>query len=67
MNLQLIDRKKLRFRVNKVEYDFVKPKYLMPLNEFRLIEAKVKGSTMCFNIQGETITYNQIKEICEKI
>ena len=62
MKLQLIDRKKLRFRLDNMEYDFVKPKYLMPTNELKLIEAKVKGSTMIFNINNTTITYNQIKK-----
>jgi len=63
MTLQLIKRKPLIFRVKKTDYEFVKPKYLMPTNDFRLIEAKVKGSTLVWNIQGEQICYNQIRKI----
>lgn len=39
----------------------------MPVNKMKLIEAKVKGSCMVWNVQGEQITYNQIKKlICQK-
>lgn len=63
MTLQLIKRKPLTFRAKKTDYEFVKPKFLMPVNDFRLIEAKVKGSTMIWNIEGEQISYNQIREL----
>jgi hypothetical protein len=63
MTLQLIKRKPLIFRVKKTDYEFVRPKYLMPVNELRLIEAKVKGSTLVWNIQGEQISYNQIRKL----
>lgn len=63
MTLQLIKRKPLTFRAKKTEYEFVKPKYLMPVNEFRLIEAKAKGSTMVWNVKGEQISYNQVKTL----
>ena len=66
MKLQLIDRKKLRFRLDNTEYDFVKPKYLMPINDLKLIEAKVKGSTMVFNINNTTVSYNQIKKCIQQ-
>jgi len=29
---------------------------------FRMIKAVVKGSTLCWNIEGKTISYNQIKK-----
>lgn len=35
----------------------------MPVNDIKLIEAKVKGSTMVWNIEGETISYNQVKNM----
>lgn len=66
MMIQLIDKNKLRFRLNNTEYDFVKPKYLMPVNSLKLIEAKVKGSTMVFNINNTTISYNQIKRCIQQ-
>lgn len=49
-----------------MDYEFVKPKYLMPVNELRLIEAKVKGSTIVWNIEGEQVSYNQIKELLKQ-
>jgi hypothetical protein len=61
MTIQLIDKKKLLFRIEKQEYRFIKPKYLMPGKEFRLIEAKVKGSTMSWNIEGGNVSYHQLK------
>lgn len=63
MTIQLIDNKKFIFRINKQEYRFVKPKYLMPAKEFTLIEAKVKGSCMGWNIEGGFVSYNQVKAI----
>lgn len=63
MTLQLIKRKPFVFRAKNTDYEFVKPKFLMPVNDFRLIEAKVKGSTMIWNIEGEQISYNQVKTL----
>jgi hypothetical protein len=63
MNTQLIDRKEFLFRAGNCEYYFVKPYYLMPAGEFRLLKAVLKGSTICWNIQGKTISYNQIRKI----
>lgn len=34
---------------------YVKPYYLM--NGLSMIKAVVKGSTMCWNIEGKTISY----------
>lgn len=50
-------------RVKNKEYEFKKPYYLIPKDEFRLIKATVKGSILVWNISGKQITYNQIKEI----
>lgn len=59
---QLIDRKKLIFRIKNEEYHFVKPNFLY--KDFGiLIKAKIKGSTMGWNIGGEFISYNQLKKI----
>ena len=63
MTLQLIKKQPFIFRVNNQEYEFVKPKYLMATNDFKLIEAKIKSSTMVWNIQGGTVSYNQIKNL----
>lgn len=50
-------------RVKNKDYQFVKPYYLMPTNELRLIKATVKGSILVWNIEGKQVTYNQIKRI----
>ena len=63
MTLQLIKSKPFIFRINNSEYEFVKPKFLMPGNKFKLIEARIKGSTMVWNIEGITISYNQLKAL----
>lgn len=63
MNIQLINIKPIIIRVNSIDYKFIKPKYLSPVNQLQLIEAKVKGSCMVWNIQGKQITYNQIKQL----
>ncbi len=51
----------ITIRVKNKEYEFKKPYYLVPVDEFRLIKAKVKGSILVWNIEGKQITYNQIK------
>jgi len=62
MEVQLIDRKHFIFLINGEEYMYIKPKYLM--KDFgKLIEAKVKGSTMIWNIEGTQVSYNQIKKV----
>lgn len=66
MTLQLIKRKPFVFRAKNTDYEFVKPKFLMPVNELRLIEAKVKSSTMVWNIECEQISYNQIKSLLKQ-
>lgn len=63
MPIQIIKIQPIIFRVKETDYEFVKPKYLMPANDFKVIEAKVKGSTMVWNIEGETISYNQVKSM----
>ena len=55
--------KPLIFRLKNTDYEFVKPNFLMPVNSLILIKAKVKGSTLVWNIEGETISYNQIKKL----
>lgn len=42
-------------------YQYVKPYYLMEVDNLRLIKAKVKGSLLVWNIEGVQVTYNQIK------
>lgn len=64
--IQLIKIHPVTFRVKNRVFQYVKPKYLMPEHEFWLIEAKVKGSTMIWNVQGEQISYNQIRTEVEK-
>ncbi len=66
MTLQLIKIKPFTFRAKNTDYEFVKPKFLMPINELRLIEAKVKGSTMVWNIEGKQISYNQVKALLKQ-
>lgn len=63
MKLQLIKIKPITIRVKETDYEYVKPKYLTPVNKLQLIEAKVKGSCIVWNIQNEQITYNQIKQL----
>ncbi len=65
MNIQLISNKPIVFRVKNKEYEYVKPYYLV--NGLRSVKGVVKGSTLCWNIEGETISYNQIKEATKKV
>lgn len=62
MEVQLIDRKNIIFRVGNSEYQFVKPKFLYKNNNTRL-EAKVKGSTMGWYIENQFFTYNKLKQL----
>jgi hypothetical protein len=43
------------------KYKFVKPYYLMEVGGAKLIKAKVKGSTLVWNLGGSKLTYNRIK------
>lgn len=63
--IQLIDKQNLTFRVKNVTFDFVKPKYILLKNEFRLRTAKVKGSTMVWNVSGCQVSYNQLRGLLE--
>lgn len=63
MTIQLISIKPIVFRVKNKEYEYVKPYYLM--TGFTIIKAIVKGSTMCWNIEGLSISYNQIRKALE--
>ena len=65
MQIQLIDRKRLIFRIENVEYCFVKPYYLM--KGIVLIKGLVKGSTLCWNVERGVITYNQIKKAVKSV
>ena len=59
--LQIINNKPITLRYYDKEYQFIKPKYLMPVNKLNLIEAKVKGSTIVWNLGKYQLTYNQFK------
>ena len=61
--LQLINKQSFTFRVENTEFDFVKPKYIMLSSEFILREAKVKGSTMVWNVKGNQVSYNQLRDL----
>lgn len=63
MEIELINKKPFVFRVGNREYKFVKPYYLMPADDLKLIKGVVKGSTLCWNLPGGVLTYNQIKNI----
>lgn len=62
MDLKVIDKQKHIFRIDNNEYQFVKPKFLYK-NFGEVITAQVKGSTMGWNIEGEFVSYNQIREL----
>lgn len=51
------------FRYRKIIYDFVKPNYLIKERSINLIKGKVKGSTLCWNIEGGTLTYLQMVKL----
>lgn len=67
MEIQLINTKPFIFRIKNKEYEFVKPYYLMPINSLRMIKGVVKGSCLCWNVEGEVLSYNQIKNILCKV
>lgn len=58
--IQVIKYHPIIFRVNNSEYQFVKPNLLYK-NFGEIITAQVKGSTMGWNIEGEFLSYNQIR------
>ena len=60
MKIQVIQTKPIIFRIGNDEYQFVKPNLLYK-NFTKHIEAKVKGSTLGWNIDGNFISYNQIR------
>lgn len=64
--LELIKNKPLILRYENIEYEYVKPKYLIKVGSFKLIEAKVKGSTIVWNLGKRQLTYNQIKKIANQ-
>ena len=49
--------------IRSKKYQYVKPYYLMEVDNLRLIKAKVKGSILVWNIEGGQVTYNQIKKL----
>lgn len=60
--IQLIDRQRLKFRIEKTEFTFVKPYYLY-VEPLLLIKAVVKGASLYWHIDGKEISYNKIKKI----
>lgn len=62
MNIQLTKNKPITLRIENVIYQYLKPKYLLKENSFKLIEAKVKGSTIIWNLGKFQVSYNQIKK-----
>lgn len=63
MEMQLIDKEKKIFRAKNIEMQFVKPYYLMHIDELKLIKGVVRGSTLCWNVAGGVITYNMVRNL----
>lgn len=62
MNIQLADKENFVFRINESDYQFVKP-CLLYKNFGTIIMAKVKGSTLGWNIEGGFLSYNKLKKL----
>lgn len=62
LRIQIIHIKPLIFRTEKNEYLFVKPNILYQ-NLGERVEAKVKGSCLGWNIEGEFLSYNKLKKL----
>lgn len=61
--LELINKQALTFRIKNIEFDYIKPKYVMLKSEIILRKATVKGSTIVWNIKGSQVSYNQLKSL----
>jgi len=64
--IQVIHKQPFVFQYENEQYEFVKPYYLMPKDEFKLIKAKVKGSTLGWQIGNNFLSYNEIKKEYKK-
>lgn len=62
MEVEVINIKPFIFRFKNKQFEFVKPYYLMPKDSFRMIRGVVKGSTLCWNICNNVLTYGKIKK-----
>ncbi len=61
MQIEMIDKQEHIFQIGNRIFRFVKPYYLMPDIDMKLIKGKVKGSTLGWNVCGEWISYNALK------
>ena len=59
--IQLTKIQRTKFLINKTVYDFVKPNYLMKVFGV-FIPAKTKGSTLGWFVEGEWVSYNNLKK-----
>lgn len=61
MEIEVIDRKSIIFRLGENEYQFVKPNILYK-NFNKRIKANIKGSTLGWHIEGLFLSYNKLRE-----
>jgi hypothetical protein len=58
--IQVIKIQPTKFLINNKVYDFVKPNFLM--KDFgKLIKGKLKGGTLGWHVEGEWVSYNNLK------
>lgn len=62
MDIQVIDKKKLIFRVKNIDYRFVKPN-LLYFDFGNFIKGRVKGSTLGWSLNNEFLSYNKLKNM----
>ena len=62
MEIQIIDKKKLIFRIKNIEYRFVKPN-LLYFDFGNFIEGRVKQSTLGWYLNNEFFSYNKLKNM----
>jgi hypothetical protein len=66
MTIQIIQKQPLIFQCEFGEFEFCKPYYLIPTDEFKMIKAKVKGSTLGWGFRNEFLSINQLKKEYKK-
>ena len=63
MKLQLIKKQPVTVRIYNIDYEYVKPYFLMQLNSLILKKATVVGSQMGWNFLQGRISFNQIRKL----
>lgn len=61
--IQIIEKQPIIVRIQNKYFEFVKPYFMLNIDNFEIHKTVLKGSQLAWNISGVQLTYNKLKTL----